>query len=87
MKLIEKNISAVIEHRTDKGIAYSYYVISKSGRISDNRNFINYNEKGRTTADEYKMEWLPKAVQNFIKKHEAEEPKEVADGFTAVMYR
>lgn len=87
MKLIEKNIYSVHESKTDEGVTYSYMVHMKSGRACDSRKFINYDENGRTTADEYKKEWLPKAVQNFIDHHTAEEPREICDGFTCTIYR
>lgn len=92
MKLSEKSITAVIEHQKD-GTTYSYYVICKGG-ISNNRNYINHDSSGRTTAEPYMLEWLPKTVQQFISKHMettkvTEEENVFADGdlFTTILYK
>ncbi len=71
MRLTENNIKAVRELTAD-GMTYSWFVVMKSGWVSDSRNYINW-ENGRTTVKEYPLEWLPKAVQNFVKKHERQE--------------
>ena len=69
MRLTENNIRHIVEH-TYNGMPYGYYVAMKSGRISDSREFINYDEKGRTTIKEFKKEWLPKSVQKFLDHHD-----------------
>ena len=68
MKLTENNILFVKRHEKD-GVTYSWYIAMKSRRISDNKNFVNY-ENGKTVIKEFSQDRLPKAVQNFIAKHE-----------------
>ena len=69
MKLIKSNILEVKRLECD-GVTYEYFVVMKGRYVSDARQFINYNEQGRTTVEEYAFERLPKAVQNFINDHE-----------------
>ena len=71
MKLIEKNIDRVIVKTMNK-IPYCYFVVMKSGWVSDSRQFINV-VNGRTTADYYDKSRLPKAVRQFIDKRTARE--------------
>ena len=78
MKLIEKNIAHVWRMEMN-GMTYSYFVALKSGRVSDSRNFINY-ENGRTVAKEYPAEWLPVSVRKFIQKHDEELRADMVDG-------
>lgn len=69
MRLIEKNIKEVRETKKNN-VTYLYYVIMQGGKVSDSREYINRDENGMTIVKEFKREWLPKAVQNFIKKHD-----------------
>lgn len=64
MKLIKNNILFVkrFEHN---GVTYSWFIAMKSRKVSDVRNFVNY-ENGKTVVKQYPKEWLPKAVQNFL---------------------
>lgn len=71
MKLTEKNIDRVIM-KTMNEITYCYFVVMKSGRVSDSRQFINV-VNGKTTADYYDKSRLPKAVQQFIDNRTAKE--------------
>lgn len=71
MRLAEKNIHHVTVHCAD-GIPYSWFVSLNSMRVSDSRNYVNY-ENGKTCIKEYKIEDLPKCVQSFISKHDAVE--------------
>lgn len=65
MRLTTNNIRAVTEYIRG-GFNYAYGVCMKSYLVSDNRTFINYDETGRTTAENYPFDNLPKAVQKFI---------------------
>lgn len=67
MKLTESNIRLVRELTRDD-ITYAYFVCMKSGRVSDSREFINYDDTGKTVSDYYDEERLPKSVQNFMLK-------------------
>ena len=68
-RLTLKNIQYVKEYTKD-GRTYAWFV--RLGRsVTDCREFINYKD-GKTTADLYPKEWLPKTVQQFIAEHHAE---------------
>lgn len=54
------------------GIPYSWHVAMKSYKVSDSRHYQIY-EQGKSTCKEYKPEWLPKSVQNFIEQRTPEE--------------
>lgn len=69
MKLTANNIRFVKRLELN-GVTYAWYVGMKSGQISDSRYFINYDKRGRTCAEPYPMERLPKSVQTFIGSHE-----------------
>lgn len=64
MRLTVDNIKFVKVHDYN-GMPYSWMVVMKSGRVSDSRNYVNY-ENNKTVVKEYPQEWLPKAVQKFI---------------------
>lgn len=84
MRLAEKNIKFVKEF-VNNGITYYWYVGMKSGRTSDNRNFINY-ESNVSVVEEYSVDRLPKTVQKYIAKHKREFLKDV-DGVQEFIYR
>ena len=86
MRLAEKNISHVTELQY-KGVTYNYHVSMKSGMVSDSRKFCNYDEKGRTTTEEYKKEWLPKSVQKFIDNHSPILMRAEYEDFTEYRYK
>lgn len=64
--LTENNIIFVKMIEKD-GVPYSWYVFLKG---NDMRVYNNYVD-GKTTADEYAVSMLPKAVQRFISKRNA----------------
>lgn len=68
MALVEKNI-AFVREQTQDDMTYCWFVVMKSGRVSDSRRFINL-ENDRTVCKAYPVERLPKAVQSFIRKHD-----------------
>lgn len=72
------------------GITYNWFVAHKSNRVSDSRNFINY-ENGKTVIKEFPKEALPKMVQKFIDSHSEEEITEnigiQIDGFKRFIIR
>lgn len=57
------------------GVTYSWFVASKSNRVSDSRNYVNY-ENGKTVVKEFPKEALPKMVQKFIDSHNEEETEQ-----------
>lgn len=68
MRLTENNIKRVRVHFYNS-IPYCYHVTMKSGKVSDSREYINYYENGKTCIEEFKFEWLPVSVQNFMNHH------------------
>lgn len=68
MNFTANNIAFVKRQELD-GMTYSWFVALKSGRVSDTRSYINYNEDGKTCIKPYEKELLPKAVQKFINTH------------------
>lgn len=65
MRIAEKNIE-FIKERTKDGTPYGYVIRLKDGT---SYNFANYDDRNRTTSDEFKLEWLPKSMQKFMEKH------------------
>lgn len=61
-----------VKRMEQDGLTYAWFVASKSNRVSDSRQFINY-ENGKTCVKEYKKEDLPKMIQKFIDSHNEEE--------------
>ena len=68
MKLSKNNIAHVVELTVD-GVSFSWHVAMKSYQMSDARRYSNTDERGRTIQVEFKSEWLPKSVQEFIASH------------------
>ena len=72
------------------GITYAWFVANKSNRVSDSREYINY-ENGKTVIKEFPKEALPKMVQKFIDSHSEEETTELEkitiDGFKRFIIR
>lgn len=60
-----------VKCHTFEGMPYCWFVGHKSGRVSDSVEYINRDEQSRTVIEEYPAEWLPKAVQKYIEKHES----------------
>lgn len=84
MRMAKKNISFVKRLEKD-GIIYSWFVKLKDGTAYD---YINYRN-GRTVAEEYSIDRLPKAVQGFVKEHKESiwtEERE-STGFAVYIYR
>lgn len=73
MRLTKGNINHVTVIEKD-GIPYSWFVAMRSLKVSDSRLYCNYRN-GRSTDDEYKLEWLPKAVQAFVEDANREETR------------
>lgn len=71
MRLTNDNIKFVKEFRKD-GMPYMWFLAMQTNNISDCREYINYDENGRTTDIEYPKDRLPKTVQKFIEEHEPE---------------
>jgi hypothetical protein len=69
MRLTANNIKFVKEH-TNNGMTYAWFVSLKEQAFS--REFINYNEEGRTICAEYPKNKLPKEVQKFLEGKTAE---------------
>lgn len=67
MRLAEKNISFVRRLEQD-GITYCWFVGMKSNRVSDSREYVNW-ENGKTVVKKYPLHWLPKSVLNFVLYH------------------
>lgn len=85
MRLTKNNILLVRELRKDD-IPYSYFVCMKSNKVSDSRQFSNYDKFGRTTSTFYDKERLPKSVKDFMKSAAcALEYEDV--NFTTFVYR
>ena len=87
MRLTKNNIKFVKRIEKDE-VTYCWFVMMKSGRISDAREYINYLN-GRTTAEEYSMDRLPAAVRNFVNEHEESifcDARETA-GYVEYIYR
>lgn len=87
MRMAKKNISFVKRLEKD-GMTYCWFVSMKSNCISDAREYINYRD-GKTVAEEYKIDRLPKAVQDFVKDNQESiwtDDKE-ATGFAVYIYR
>lgn len=61
-----------VKRMEQDGVTYSWFVANKSNRVSDSRNYINY-ENGKTCIKPYAKEALPKSVQKFIDSHNEEE--------------
>ena len=87
MKYTEIKFVKRLEH---EGVTYSWFVANKSNRVSDSRNFVNY-ENGRTVIKEYSKEALPKMVQKFIDSHNEEETTDFGnfkvEGFRSFIIR
>lgn len=87
MRLTVSNIECVKKYKKD-GIIYLWVVIMKSRRISDMREYVNYDDGKKTCVKEYPMQWLPKTVQQFISEHSEcllTDPKP-NDGFEISIY-
>lgn len=65
MRLTANNIKFVRELSKD-GITYQWFVSMRSGNVSDSRCYVNYDESGKTVAELYPFDNLPKAVQKYI---------------------
>lgn len=89
MRLTTSNIKFVKRYKKD-GVTYMWFLAMKSGRVSDSREYINYDESGKKTCvKEYPAEWLPKTIQNFINSHEEHlitDPEEDNNGFEISIY-
>lgn len=84
MRMAKKNIRFV--KRIEKeGTTYNWFVKMKDGTAHD---YINYRN-GRTVAEEYKLDRLPKAVQSFVKEHEESiwTDERETTGFAHYIYR
>jgi hypothetical protein len=68
MRLTKNNIAHIVELTVD-GCSFSWHVAMKGYQMSDARHYSNTDERGRTLQVEFKNEWLPKAVQEFIASH------------------
>lgn len=86
MRLSEKTIKAVIEHKLPDGTTYQFYVICKGG-ISENRLFVNRDANGLTVAEPYSWTRLPKSAQKFMETHTPEERIYEDSGFISVIYK
>lgn len=75
MRLVEKNIKFVKRHEKN-GCTYEYYVAMKSNRVSDGRLFY-------ATSNEQ----LPKAVQDFMSKHDEKIFETLDEEFTTYIIR
>lgn len=75
MRLSEKNIKFVKRHEKN-GCIYMYYVGMKSNRVSDGRLFYAISN-----------EQLPKAVQNFMSKHDEEIFETIDEEFITYIFR
>lgn len=84
MRLAEKNIKFVKEF-VQNGITFCWFVSMMSGKNSDARDFINY-ENGKSVFGEYTADRLPKSVQKFIAKHNKEVFRDVC-GVKEFIYR
>ena len=71
MKLVEKNI-AFVKQMTRDGVTYEWFVVMKDHAVSSARKFVVETVDDHTKVEFYK-ENLPKAVQNFLKKHSPRE--------------
>lgn len=87
MRMTKNNIKFVKRLEKD-GMTYGWHIAMKSNRISDSREYINYRN-GRTVAEEYKLDRLPKAVQSFVKEHEESiwTDERETTGFAHYIYR
>ena len=79
MRLAKGNIQFVRRLEKD-GITYEWFVVMKSGRVSDTRCYVNY-VNGRTVVKEYPINLLPKAVRDFVKGKTETVTYETEDGF------
>lgn len=90
MRLTINNIKFVKE-LAKNGTTYAWFVSMKSGNVSDSRNFINYDETGKTTVAEYRADTLPSSVRNFLRKSTPEvfnrREHDNGDVFTEYIYR
>lgn len=87
MRMTKNNIKFIKRLEKD-GMTYGWHIAMKSNRISDSREYINYRN-GRTVAEEYKLDRLPKAVQSFVKEHEESiwTDERESTGFAVYIYR
>ncbi len=67
MRLTEKNIDFVKRLEMDR-ITYGFYVAMKTGKISDSREYMHY-ENNKTVYKKFYFNQLPGTVKKFIKSH------------------
>ena len=67
MKLVKSNID-FIKRSELNGVTYCWFVVMKSHRVSDSREYINY-DGNRTCVMDYSINRLPAAVRAFIQEH------------------
>lgn len=81
---------AFVKRLEQDGVTYSWFVAHKSNRVSDSRNYVNY-ENGKTVVKEYRKESLPKMIQKFIDSHTEEESTQFSkfniEGFKTFVIR
>lgn len=84
MRMTKNNIKFV-KRLEKEGTTYNWFVKMKDGTAHD---YINYRN-GRTVAEEYKLDRLPKAVQSFVKEHEESiwTDERETTGFAHYIYR
>lgn len=89
MRLALKNIECVKAWAKD-GVIYNWFVCMKSNRVSDSLSYVNYDDRGRTTADvEYAFSRLPKTIQKFVlnsMSNDREKATDVGGGFHHIIY-
>lgn len=79
-------IGHVIE-RVYNGVTYGWYVADVSGRVSDGKDYCIRETNGRSVVAEYKLEWLPKQVQNFVNRRKPELRSLIGDEYASYIYR
>lgn len=84
MRMSKNNISFVKRSEKD-GMTYNWFVKMKDGQGHD---YINYRN-GRTVAEEYNIDRLPKAVKSFVEEHNEGiwTDERESTGFAVYIYR
>lgn len=71
------------------GKPYTWFIVHKSGRVSDALHYQNY-ENNKSTTDVFPKEWLPKYIQKWLDSHikemDADNPY-IEDGYVFYTYR